>query len=82
MPLSNPLDMKLKDPLWAILIILALGTTSVTLFNQSTSYRLINRHLILKNDSLMSVTIELAGQLDSIKHNTSTSGKVSGARSK
>jgi hypothetical protein len=59
--------MKLKNPLWAFLVILGLVITCAVLFNQRSTYRLENRHLILQNDSLMSVNIELTQQLDTTK---------------
>ena len=59
--------MKFNYSLFLICVIMGLLALSGCLFKQSTSYRMLNRELILENDSLISVNIELKKELEQVQ---------------
>lgn len=74
--------MKFNYSLFLICVIMGLLSLSGCLFKQSTSYRLLNRELILENDSLISVNIELKKELEQAQGTTLPQRKRSTASTK
>lgn len=77
--------MKAKSPLGAVFLIMFIAMAGINLFLvvQNVSYGRENRDLILKNDSILSVNLDMANELNRLsKIPHIREGKVHGPQAK
>ena len=75
--------MKATSPwLWApVIAITGLCTVSGYLFNRNAVYARKNRELLLQNDSILSVNLDMANELNKLKKASCTAaGELNGVR--